>query len=77
MLLLLANFANGSFLAFPTTLSTVFGKITFTLLQSLITAVVKVVDVNEPIVAKYRVKADAVHRASHPNIRLAVRKSDE
>ena len=61
----LANSANGSFLVFPTTSSTASGKITFTSLQLLITAV-QVIGANEPIVANYRVEKDAADRASHP-----------
>src|SRR4029078_11381998 len=61
----LANSANGSFLVFPTTSSTASGKITFTSLQLLITAV-QVIGANEPIVSNYRVEKDAADRASHP-----------
>ena len=60
----LANSANGSFLVFPTTSSTASGKITFTSLQLLITAVVQVIGANEPIVANYRVEKDAADRLS-------------
>lgn len=46
-----ANSASGLFLVFPTTSSIVSGKIIFTSLRLLITAVVQVIGANDPIVA--------------------------